>query len=110
MRKLIVVVALAVTALFAVPTLASARTPWYWSTQRASLALETYEADTATDGGGAFCHGMGHSMRSPSTGRKLYQRFACDLYAPGDDYLGSGVIRVTGQALRKYRWVSWSDA
>jgi hypothetical protein len=63
----------------------------------------------ASDGEGAFCSGAGSSIRGRYS-RRLYRKFNCDLYDAYGDYLGSGRIKVTGQALRRYRWLSWDEA
>lgn len=87
---------------------ASASTNWYWSPQRAEHALEIYDSQVAHDSSGASCFGTGASMRGDGT--RLYRKFNCDEYDAQGAYVGSGVIKVTGQVLRRYRWLDWHNA
>jgi hypothetical protein len=80
-----------------------------WSEGRADHALELYDPDAASDYTGADCTGTGYSIRD-HTRTRLYRKFNCDLYDDYGDYAGSGTIKVTGQSMRRYRWLSWDPA
>jgi hypothetical protein len=103
-RTMAITAVLATTALAAPAGASASSYDWYWSTQRAELALKTYDRDARS---GVACSGASSLWRT--NGQRLYRKFSCDEYAPGG-YVGSGVIKVTGHALNRYRWVAWQSA
>lgn len=108
MRRLAICAAV-LTACAAAPSTASAADDWYWSEARAESALEAYEPDVSAEEWGADCVGTGRSIRGKYV-RHLYRRFYCDVYDDAGEYLGSGEIKITGQSLRRYRWLSFDEA
>src|SRR5690242_1078862 len=99
MRK--VIITLTALVALAVPATANA-SDWYWSPERAAWALERYEPGVATGGDGAFCAGVGASMRGQHG--RLYRRFHCNVYRSSGSALGTGTLTVTGKSLSRYRF------
>jgi len=99
MRKLILSMLTAALVAAVGPATANA-SDWVWTPERAASALERYEPLVATGGDGAFCSGTGSAWRS--NGKRMYERFRCDVYDYSGDYLGRGTLRVLGKSLRRY--------
>jgi hypothetical protein len=106
-RFLLAALAVLAIGVVAAPA-ASASDTWYWSPERAERALEIYDTQAAGDRSGASCLGTGHSIRPH--GHRLYRKFNCDEFDTRGDYVGSGEIKVTGESMRRYRWLTWDNA